>query len=186
MKTFLTEKHNIPKGATHYMDETDDDLFAWYREDTKEVMVDGYLTPEWESAVGIEDLSDLKPIPQTKEVEWVNGEQCISSTGYEFTFIGLCNYSGFDCILMSDEGVPTFGFTKELSKPETEDERVEREELEARKRLIDSSELPNSSRDKVSAILTMVEDVYGSGALFSVVDLLEGFNCEGGRYLQDK
>ncbi|CAM0012287.1 hypothetical protein VPHK359_0045 [Vibrio phage K359] len=65
--------------------------------------------------------------PQTKDAEWVNGDECLSSTGNLFTFIGLCNYSGFDCILLSKMGVPTFGFTKELSKPETPEQKLERE-----------------------------------------------------------
>lgn len=31
MKTFLTEKNNIPEGATHYADETVMDYFAWVK-----------------------------------------------------------------------------------------------------------------------------------------------------------
>ena len=64
----------------------------------------------------------------------------------------------------------------ELFKPETEADRKERERLEAIKKLINNSELPNSSNEKISAILTMTEDVYGSGALFAVADLLENYN----------
>jgi hypothetical protein len=45
IKTFETESHNIPEGATHYLNETGTDCFAWYREDTKEVMVSAYATP---------------------------------------------------------------------------------------------------------------------------------------------
>ena len=67
-------------------------------------------------------LSDLKPV-----IEWKNGDRCSSSTGYTFTFIGLCNYSRFDCILLSDSGVITFGFTKDLSKPESSEEKLKRE-----------------------------------------------------------
>ncbi|AUR97698.1 hypothetical protein NVP1243O_75 [Vibrio phage 1.243.O._10N.261.54.B5] len=33
MKTFETEKHNIPKGATHYSNENDDNYFLWCKVD---------------------------------------------------------------------------------------------------------------------------------------------------------
>lgn len=70
MKTFETEKGNIPEGATHYLNETNTDCFAWYREDTKEVMVSAYATPEWEPAGKDESLDTMVAIP---EPEWVNG-----------------------------------------------------------------------------------------------------------------
>ncbi|CAM0014826.1 hypothetical protein VPHK373_0086 [Vibrio phage K373] len=33
MKTFETEKHNIPKGATHYSNENDENYFLWCKVD---------------------------------------------------------------------------------------------------------------------------------------------------------
>lgn len=71
-----------------------------------------------------EEKEAMDTIEQT---EWVNGDECISSTGHCYTFIGKCDESGFDCILLSDKGIPTFGFIKELSKPETPEQKLERE-----------------------------------------------------------
>lgn len=141
MKTFETEKHNIPEGATHYRNECNKRHFLWVKVDGDDVTVyidsEGeFLSANW--LKGGRYIGSVKPIPQTsietpeeKEVEWVNGDECISSTGYKFTFIGLCNYSRFDCILLSDMGVTTFGFVKELSRPETKQQREERERLES-------------------------------------------------------
>lgn len=66
-----------------------------------------------------------------KKAKWSNGDECISSTGHCYTFIGKCDESGFDCILLSDKGIPTFGFIKELSKPETPEQKLNREREEA-------------------------------------------------------
>lgn len=80
--------------------------------------------------IGYQDLPALveKLMHENKnESEWSNGDNCLSSTGHKFTFIGMCEKNGFDCILLSDTGVPTFGFTKELLKPETESEKKTRE-----------------------------------------------------------
>ena len=38
MKTFETEKHNIPKGATHYWNESCSCFFAWWNDNTKEML----------------------------------------------------------------------------------------------------------------------------------------------------
>ena len=74
MKTFKTEKHNIPEGATHYLDESDEWNFLWLKSCPKsgwrKCSSSGDLGPIWVE----DDLIDrIKPIPQTKEVEW-NGE----------------------------------------------------------------------------------------------------------------
>lgn len=136
--------------------------------------------------------ADLKP--QTKDVKWDGEYQLENGSGwfkYKSTYVASNGDMFAMCLAPSaNKGQPFEQYldveTTKFRKLETTEQKLEREELEARKRLIDSSELPNGSRDKVSAILTMVEDVYGSGALFSVVDLLEGFNCDSGRYLQDQ
>lgn len=66
MKTFLTEKHNIPEGATHYRDETNFDSFAWYCDGpTPRLIVDGDVRFGYQLAVSGENLNSLKPIPQT-------------------------------------------------------------------------------------------------------------------------
>lgn len=147
MKTFLTEKHNIPEGATHYANETDTDCFIWYREDTNEVMVNGYVINEWEGAGKDENLTDLKPIPQTKEVDW-NGEG-LPPVGEKV----MCSYTDTDCDGWCDMHGPSdviayhgdyvwiahhgkFNRVHELcnvefEKPETPEQRKEREELKA-------------------------------------------------------
>ena len=200
MKTFETEKGNIPEGATHYADETNADYFAWVKfidGDAWRIMPDSDYFNEWEKY----KTPNTKLIPQTKGVEWVNGLPPVGvecefkykvMTDADWKFCRVFGYSEHVAAVWykSHDGETKHATIDvnyyEFRKPETEAERKEREEIEARKRLIDSSELPNSSKDKVSAILTMVEDVYGSGALFSVVDLLEGFNCDSGRCLQDQ
>ena len=149
MKTFETEKGNIPEGATHYFNEDDSNYFTW-------IAVDPFgkcwgLIEDEEIKVG------AKPIPQTKEVEWVNG---LPPVGVECVFVGIhnnyhCNVS----IYHSDGNKIMFlgrvdGFPKESTienfkdgidlmvfycrdgdKPfiplESEAERKEREELEA-------------------------------------------------------
>lgn len=139
MKTFETEKHNIPEGATHYLNETDTDCFAWYREDTKEVMVDGYVAPEWESAGKDENLADMKPIPQTKEVEW-DGEYQLEGGKDWFKYKTTYTSSSGDMFAMclvpsANKGKPFEQYldlaTTKVRALETEAERAERERLEA-------------------------------------------------------
>ncbi|CAH9015394.1 conserved hypothetical protein [Vibrio phage 142E35-1] len=70
MKTFETEKHNIPEGATHYWNETSSGFFAWW-DDVNKLM----LCPDGHGVwVDIKDTSGdlMKSIPQ-QEIEWKNG-----------------------------------------------------------------------------------------------------------------
>ncbi|AUR95781.1 hypothetical protein NVP1213O_05 [Vibrio phage 1.213.O._10N.222.54.F10] len=74
-------------------------------------------------------LEDLKP--QTKEVEWVNGDACIYD-GSEYTFVGMTpTFNDSSCIVFDTKNGIEHVCVKKLSKPETEAERKEREELEA-------------------------------------------------------
>lgn len=65
MNTFETEKHNIPEGATHYMNQTSYSHFAWcrYANDRLYATLPGEI--EWVHVS--EDIFDrnIKPIPQT-------------------------------------------------------------------------------------------------------------------------
>ena len=65
MKTFETMKHNIPEGATHYQEEGDEYLFAWFSktDDSLRIFVPESPFPSWNecSAYHYEDL--IKPIP---------------------------------------------------------------------------------------------------------------------------
>ena len=86
MKTFKTEKHNIPEGATHYLDESDEWNFLWLKSCPKsgwrKCSSSGDLGPIWVE----DDLIDrIKPIPQTKEVEWDGEYQLEHGKGW-FTY----------------------------------------------------------------------------------------------------
>lgn len=141
MKTFLTEKGNIPDGATHYRDETSRDSFAWFREGVTELIVNGNSISGMDLAISSENLSNLKPIPQTnmetpeeKEVEWANGE-LLEFMGEPCVFIGMSEGSAI-VRYTKDADRALAGVISEvcsvnmISKPETEAERVEREREE--------------------------------------------------------
>ena len=49
-------------------------------------------------------------------------------------------------------------------------------EIEMKENPNDSKEYPNCGDDELSEILILVERKYGSGALFAVADLLEGYD----------
>ena len=73
MKTFETEKHNIPKGATHYWNESCSGFFAWWNDNTKEMLCpDGLGT--WCRASDLsDDIMHEIPNPHT-ETEFVKCE----------------------------------------------------------------------------------------------------------------
>ena len=76
-------------------------------------------------------LADIKP--QTKEVEWVNGDKCIYE-GALYDYQCVSSWDENACVLSgaSPDAKPfTDAWIDELSKPETEDELKERKELEA-------------------------------------------------------
>ena len=147
MKTFLTEKHNIPEGATHYLDESDEWNFLWLKNCPKsgwrKCSSSGDLGPIWVEA----DLIDrIKPIPQTKEVEWENGlppvgEECEwrfkDEKHGEFSACKVLMFGSQVVFIKSHRtinGYKEFALPKcgvEFRKPETEEQRKEREELEA-------------------------------------------------------
>lgn len=62
MKTFETEKHNIPEGATHYANETDDDYFAWVKfvdGEVYRIMPHSDFLNRWHQR----DIKNITPIP---------------------------------------------------------------------------------------------------------------------------
>ena len=71
MKTFLTEKHNIPEGATHYLEECDEWNFLWLKNCPKsgwcKCTSSGRHVSTW---IESDMIEKIKEIPQTKEVEW--------------------------------------------------------------------------------------------------------------------
>lgn len=155
MKTFETEKHNIPEGATHYWDETLEDFFAWW-DGANKLM----LTPDgngvWESVYD-KSGNEPTPIPQTnietpeeKEVEWVNGDD-VEAYGKLYKYVGLDPFNDNLCICLANQDDDPQCFSIEvLNKPETEAERVERERLEAAYDLY--CEFTNSSQEDATCM----------------------------------
>lgn len=73
-------------------------------------------------------LEDLKP--QTKEVEWVNGDECRCNDNIDYTYIGLNPHKPLFSYIVGN-GQIIQRLTSILSKPETPEQKLEREELEA-------------------------------------------------------
>lgn len=126
MKTFETEKHNIPEGATHYRNEDKDSLFTWLKvDDAIELWCD--ILRRWRGAGSHVNriMSQIVPIPQTnietpedkaaldlidttphqyesvasKEAEWVSGLPPVG-VECEYAFSGG-NYSDwFECEIL--------------------------------------------------------------------------------------
>ncbi len=145
MKTFETEKHNIPEGATHYMNQTSYSYFAWCRYANDRLYATLPVEIDWVHVS--EDIFDrnIKPIPQTnietpeeKEVEWVNGDTVEYRNKHEgegviLTFVGINpTHKGYAVLYGKHlAGGYVSAPLSMLSKPETEAERAERERLEA-------------------------------------------------------
>lgn len=133
MKTFETEKHNIPEGATHYSNETRDMYFAWRNAKGESQVTSVDL--EW---MMFSPVREWKPIPQTnietpeeKEVEWVNGDD-VEAYGKLYKYVGLDPFNDNLCICLANQDDDPQCFSIEvLNKPETEAERVEREREDA-------------------------------------------------------
>lgn len=145
MKTFETEKGNIPEGATHYADETNADYFAWVKfidGDAWRIMPDSDYFNEWEKY----KTPNTKLIPQTKGVEWVDGLPPVGvecefkykvMTDADWKFCRVFGYSEHVAAVWykSHDGETKHATIDvnyyEFRKPETEAERKEREEMEA-------------------------------------------------------
>lgn len=127
MKTYETEKYNIPEGATHYFNETSSDFFAWW-DDVNKLM----LTPD--RNIGWDDRYDasgdvMHKIPQTKEAEWVNGQEC-RYNDINWIFCGFHPLNGLAIVANNDEPNTHQVITVDvdlLSKPETKEDREKRE-----------------------------------------------------------
>lgn len=130
MKTFEDMKHNIPDGATHYFEETENEKFAWWNE-SKSLLLCPDNNGQWEAPGVHDDVSNPTPIPQTKEVEW---EVLHGETWHPCVRFGNDIYGNYAYQISDGEFKGEFnGATQEscFRKPETEVERVERERLEA-------------------------------------------------------
>lgn len=136
MKTFETEKNNIPEGATHYCDEVGIICFTWLRWDNEVLMA---LVPEkshgWNGAGIFTDhyLKKMKPIPKPEVVEWKNGDEC-RYNGINWLFCGFHPVNGLAIVANNDEPSYHQVITVDvelLSKPESPEEKEQRERLEA-------------------------------------------------------
>ncbi|AUR88473.1 hypothetical protein NVP1113A_72 [Vibrio phage 1.113.A._10N.286.51.E7] len=143
MKTFETEKHSIPEGATHYSNENDTDVFAWFKSElgVNYIWCPGINGEEyWISLVDQCEMygEDVTPIPQTnietpeeRESKWKSGDKCIF-VGEEYTFgcvNPICDQGSV--VIFDDSGDYHGCCIDELSKPETTQQREERERLES-------------------------------------------------------
>ncbi|AUS02086.1 hypothetical protein NVP2095A_05 [Vibrio phage 2.095.A._10N.286.46.E10] len=133
MKTFETEKGNIPEGATHYRNEDKNSLFTWLKvSDDIKLWCD--ILDDWRGIGSHVNciMDKITPIPQTKEVEWVNGDACryANEIKHEYIYIGEHPHGDGHYVFSEEKGI-TYIANGYLLEPETEAERKEREELEA-------------------------------------------------------
>ncbi|AUR88240.1 hypothetical protein NVP1111B_46 [Vibrio phage 1.111.B._10N.286.45.E6] len=156
MKTFETEKRNIPEGATHYSDEQDGSYFCWFAingEVAKICVLDGVgFVNEWHRCTNEHRGADVKPIPQTKEVEWINGlppvgvecEMIFQGKGKLITPLYFTDFvDGLVLFYHSSNSKPHCDDTYDWAlvenctfrKPETPEQKLERERIEAAKYL---------------------------------------------------
>lgn len=144
MKTFETEKGNIPKGATHYCNEVNGFNFSWFKgvdTDNFKVLSIGAGGEWFKGEQWWYVNAGINPIPQTKEVEWLNGELVckvdqIMPIG---VFVGLDRAGRavveLNRVMQRNNNGDSFMVLglHNIRKPkqETEAERVEREERKA-------------------------------------------------------
>lgn len=100
--TYESEKHNMPKGATHYIEGTIDHLFEWYDLNSSKVYVGG---GEWVRFYGTIDDKDLKPIPNgdvRKTIEQLEQENA------QLKGLNAAYRLAYDLEKLSDEELQTF------------------------------------------------------------------------------
>lgn len=95
MKTFETEKHNIPKGATHYWNESCSGFFAWWNDNTKEMLCPDGLGSWCRVSDVSDDILHEIPKPRTK-TEFVK-----VNYGMEHFAAGSDLFSGRDLHVLS-------------------------------------------------------------------------------------
>lgn len=141
MKTYETEKHNIPEGATHYIEESKETYFSWLKSvDGVSYYYSKYLDNDWRIMEDQNRInqSDVSPIPQTKEVGWVNGDE-VKYTNPNggmvdiLTFVGIHPTHKDHAVLYGTQLLNGYMSTplSTLSKPETPQEREKREWIES-------------------------------------------------------
>lgn len=139
MKTFETEKGNIPDGATHYMNESVVHRFSWGKYVGDDLHLRLPTDKAWVCVVDKFFSGVMELIPQPEKVEWVNGDECeieMQEGVRRYLFGCECPNNQQTCIVFTKDGGGHMVMPIErLSKPETKQQREDRERLENGKAL---------------------------------------------------
>lgn len=140
MKTFETEKHKTPEGATHYSNEEDGCYFCWYivtGESAEICALDGArFGNKWQKCTNEHKGVNVKPIPQ-QEVEWKNGDECIftnrDNVKIKCKIVGLLPPRVESYVLHCPENQPALFVANvaRIEKPESPEEKEKREAVDA-------------------------------------------------------
>tara|TARA_B100001063_G_C16779142_1_gene569388 strand:- start:14165 stop:14710 length:546 start_codon:yes stop_codon:yes gene_type:complete len=175
MKTFETEKGNIPEGATGYREQGV--YIEWFSGEFGCWRLIASNAPSMDMC---DTLKPVKPIPQTKEVEWVNG---LPPVGVECEWIGGgLNHGDWGLVIvhachndfawiekLRDNSMHTVGNPAHFRKPETPQQREEREVNELCKSAINlikkDKEVDSCNVNAYAsfAIMTTVRAMIGAG-----------------------
>ncbi len=174
MKTFETEKHNIPGGATHYWNETRHSKFAWW-DDINKLM----LCPDNEDCwvCGVGD-NEMHKIPKIKGLEWNNGDECLYLNERECVFIGMRMDSDTHCIIETKNSKTYMPVNvSEISKPEVKGglRRSLKDELD--------SFIQYASQDLIKG--AHIIDCDESNAKFISIGSVNGYTSRLKRAIQD-
>lgn len=139
MKTYETEKNNIPEGATHYRNEDENSLFTWLKVgDDIELWCD--ILEVWRGIGSHVNciMDKLTPIPQTKGVEWDGEYQLEHGSGwfkYKATYTASNGSMFAMCLVPNANSAQPFEqhldvATTKFRAIETPEDQKKREELE--------------------------------------------------------
>lgn len=162
-KTFEDMKHCIPEGATHYHNESDGYLFCWFKieggkwfalcpdegerwhkcnhEHHRSGIIQFLQTesPEEREALDMIDttLEQVNSLAKDDVVEWKAGDECIYN-GELYVYQCVASWDSEACILSGksrNSRSLTDAWIDEISKPESPEQKAERERLEAVKEM---------------------------------------------------
>lgn len=167
MKTFETEKNNIPEGATHYQEPDCEHIFAWFKLDGDKlsIKVPGCNKDfDWDECKLDYYKGKITPIPKPENTEWNGeglppvGEECEFKKHFESEsrfvkcfvvgetkdkeWLVIHCYNG-DELHFAHKTKGVF----EFRKPESPEEKERRERLEAAEELHDIAQDAYFSED---------------------------------------